>query len=281
MSAGGRYEYIHCATAVTIAAQPLSSTSSASKTQDDLLRENNKMKDELLKIETHLACANSLIDTEDCANVWMVTGAPAAVTERIQCLVVLSKNRKHQISLMYEAEQHRYHSDFINEDYERGVEEAQREAYYNAKSLREQDLTIPEGTHVYSVVVDVEASVEELDSEIALEKERCGHDSPNLAAYTLHFLNILELFKAYIFPPPGLLFLRVMVVIISLLKRVRWASTEVLTKDKFRIVVLGGGSGGLSVAQQLYNRFKAAGKPLQAGDTAVVDAAVYHDYQDT
>ncbi|KAH9168274.1 sulfide-quinone oxidoreductase [Lactarius sanguifluus] len=33
--------------------------------------------------------------------------------------------------------------------------------------------------------------------------------------------------------------------------RVRWASTEALTKDKFRIVVLG--SGGLSVAQQLYN----------------------------
>ncbi|KAH9027132.1 hypothetical protein EDB84DRAFT_1560525 [Lactarius hengduanensis] len=128
MSAGGRYEYIHRATAVTIVAQPLSSASSASKTRDDLLRENNKMKDELLKIETRLARANSLIDTEDCANVGMVTGAPAAVTERIQRLVVLSKNRKHQISLMYEAEQHRYHSDFINEDYERGVEEARREA---------------------------------------------------------------------------------------------------------------------------------------------------------
>ncbi|KAH9001047.1 hypothetical protein EDB92DRAFT_2847 [Lactarius akahatsu] len=45
---------------------------------------------------------------------------------------------------------------------------------YNAKSLREQDLTIPEGTHIYSAVVDVE----KLDSEIvtedrveALEKE--------------------------------------------------------------------------------------------------------------
>ncbi|KAH9001048.1 FAD/NAD-P-binding domain-containing protein [Lactarius akahatsu] len=61
--------------------------------------------------------------------------------------------------------------------------------------------------------------------------------------------------------------------------RARWASTEALTKDRFRIVVLGGGSGGLSVAQQLYNRFKVAGKPLQAGDIAVVDAAVYHDYQ--
>jgi len=63
------------------------------------------------------------------------------------------------------------------------------------------------------------------------------------------------------------------------LARVRWLSTEAPTKDRFRIVVLGGGSGGLSVAQQLYNRFKDAGKPLQAGDIAVVDAAEYHNYQ--
>lgn len=39
------------------------------------------------------------------------------------------------------------------------------------------------------------------------------------------------------------------------------------------------GSGGLSVAQQLYNRFDAAGKPLKAGDIAIVDAAEYHNYQ--
>ncbi|KAH8976750.1 hypothetical protein EDB86DRAFT_2839286 [Lactarius hatsudake] len=227
MSAGGRYEYIHCATAVTIAAQPLSSASSASKTRDDLLRENNKMKDELLKIETRLARANSLIDTEDCANVGMVTGAPAAVTERIQRLVVLSKNRKHQISLMYEAEQHRYHSDFINEDYERGVEEARREALQceivaragpddpggNSRLLcgcRRRGKRRGIGFRDCSEIVTE-------DRVKALEKERCGHDSPNLAAYMLHFLNILELFKAYVFPPPGLLFLRVMVVIISLL----------------------------------------------------------------
>ncbi|KAH9079651.1 FAD/NAD-P-binding domain-containing protein [Lactarius deliciosus] len=44
-------------------------------------------------------------------------------------------------------------------------------------------------------------------------------------------------------------------------------STEAPTKDRFRIVVLGGGSGGLSVAQQLYNHI------------AVVDAAEYHNYQ--
>ncbi|KAF8258620.1 FAD/NAD-P-binding domain-containing protein [Lactarius quietus] len=63
------------------------------------------------------------------------------------------------------------------------------------------------------------------------------------------------------------------------LARVRWLSTEAPTKDRFRIVVLGGGSGGLSVAQQLYNRFKDAGKPLQSGDIAIVDAAEYHNYQ--
>lgn len=59
----------------------------------------------------------------------------------------------------------------------------------------------------------------------------------------------------------------------------RWLSTEAPTKDRFKIVVLGGGSGGLSVAQQLYNRFKDAGKPLHAGDIAIVDAAEYHNYQ--
>jgi hypothetical protein len=39
------------------------------------------------------------------------------------------------------------------------------------------------------------------------------------------------------------------------------------------------GSGGLSVAQQLYNRFESAGKALKAGDIAIVDAAEYHNYQ--
>ncbi|KAI0273373.1 hypothetical protein BC834DRAFT_816508 [Gloeopeniophorella convolvens] len=59
----------------------------------------------------------------------------------------------------------------------------------------------------------------------------------------------------------------------------RWASTDAQTKDKYRILVLGGGSGGLSVAQQLYNRFKEAGKPLQEGDIAIVDTAEFHNYQ--
>ena len=39
------------------------------------------------------------------------------------------------------------------------------------------------------------------------------------------------------------------------------------------------GSGGLSVANQIYNRFLAAGKPLGHGDIAVLDAAEFHYYQ--
>jgi hypothetical protein len=73
----------------------------------------------------------------------------------------------------------------------------------------------------------------------------------------------------------------------------RYASTS--TKDKFRVLVIGGGapvdrvlcmrancssgSGGLTVANQIYDRFKAAGKPLNPGDVAVLDAAEYHYYQ--
>jgi len=66
----------------------------------------------------------------------------------------------------------------------------------------------------------------------------------------------------------------------AVVDRVRWASTAAPpSKDKFKIVVLGGGSGGLSVAQQLYDRFDAAGKRLKTGDIAIVDAAEYHYYQ--
>jgi hypothetical protein len=35
----------------------------------------------------------------------------------------------------------------------------------------------------------------------------------------------------------------------------------------------------LSVAHQIYDRFKAAGKPLNDGDIAIVDRAEYHYYQ--
>ncbi|KAI0721698.1 FAD/NAD(P)-binding domain-containing protein [Cerioporus squamosus] len=59
----------------------------------------------------------------------------------------------------------------------------------------------------------------------------------------------------------------------------RWASTSANSKDKFKVVVVGAGSGGLNVANQIYNRFKSAGKALNEGDIAVLDAAEYHYYQ--
>lgn len=39
------------------------------------------------------------------------------------------------------------------------------------------------------------------------------------------------------------------------------------------------GAGGLTVANQIYDRFKTAGKPLNEADIVVVDAADYHYYQ--
>ena len=39
------------------------------------------------------------------------------------------------------------------------------------------------------------------------------------------------------------------------------------------------GSAGLTVAHQIYNRFKRARKALNAGDIAILDAAEYHYYQ--
>ncbi|KIM65215.1 hypothetical protein SCLCIDRAFT_113199 [Scleroderma citrinum Foug A] len=58
----------------------------------------------------------------------------------------------------------------------------------------------------------------------------------------------------------------------------RLASTTT-TKDKFKVVVVGAGSGGLAVANQIYWRFKDAGKSLNPGDIVVLDAAQYHYYQ--
>lgn len=77
-------------------------------------------------------------------------------------------------------------------------------------------------------------------------------------------------------------------------KSVRWSTSE--SKENYKILVVGGGefpscprfyislkvtagSGGLSVAHQIVNRFAKAGKPLNANDIAIVDAAEYHNYQ--
>jgi len=52
-----------------------------------------------------------------------------------------------------------------------------------------------------------------------------------------------------------------------------------LPRDKVKILVVGGGSGGLAVANQIYNRFKAEGKQLAGGDIQILDAAEFHYYQ--
>ena len=39
------------------------------------------------------------------------------------------------------------------------------------------------------------------------------------------------------------------------------------------------GTGGLAVAQQIYNRFKLSGKPLRNGDICIVDGSENHYYQ--
>lgn len=39
------------------------------------------------------------------------------------------------------------------------------------------------------------------------------------------------------------------------------------------------GPGGLSIANQLYKRFKAEGKELNDGDIQIVDAAEFNYYQ--
>ena len=57
----------------------------------------------------------------------------------------------------------------------------------------------------------------------------------------------------------------------------RYASAA--AKDKYRILVVGGGSAGLSVSNQLVNKFRSEGKPLSDGDVAVLDAAEFHHYQ--
>ncbi|KIY65499.1 sulfide-quinone oxidoreductase [Cylindrobasidium torrendii FP15055 ss-10] len=64
--------------------------------------------------------------------------------------------------------------------------------------------------------------------------------------------------------------------------RIRLASTiahAAAAKDKYRVVVVGAGSGGLSVARQIYTRFKKQGQALNDGDIAIIDPAEYHYYQ--
>ncbi|KAJ6502589.1 FAD/NAD(P)-binding domain-containing protein [Mycena sanguinolenta] len=59
----------------------------------------------------------------------------------------------------------------------------------------------------------------------------------------------------------------------------RLASSATSDASKFKVLVVGAGSGGLSVAHQIYNRFRSAGKPLNPGDVGIIDPADNHYYQ--
>lgn len=48
---------------------------------------------------------------------------------------------------------------------------------------------------------------------------------------------------------------------------------------KSKVLVIGGGTAGLSAANQIYNAFKAKGQALADGDVTIVDANAHHDYQ--
>lgn len=59
----------------------------------------------------------------------------------------------------------------------------------------------------------------------------------------------------------------------------RAASTSAASTGKHKVVVIGGGTGGLAAANQVYNLFKAENKTLADGDIAIVDSNPVHDYQ--
>lgn len=58
----------------------------------------------------------------------------------------------------------------------------------------------------------------------------------------------------------------------------RAASTSAATA-RAKVLVIGGGTAGLSAANQIYNAFKAKGQALAPGDVTIVDANKNHDYQ--
>jgi len=58
----------------------------------------------------------------------------------------------------------------------------------------------------------------------------------------------------------------------------RYATTDAV-KNHYKVLVVGGGSAGLSVANQLYDRAARDGTPFNKGDIAILDAADTHYYQ--
>lgn len=59
----------------------------------------------------------------------------------------------------------------------------------------------------------------------------------------------------------------------SIINAVRNASTSALSTGKHKVVVVGAGSGGLAVANQLWNALKSEGGELGQGDVAVIDVS--------
>lgn len=95
--------------------------------------------------------------------------------------------------------------------------------------------------------------------------------SQHLSASIPHSLNILS-------PPSPAMLPTSAIARRTVNAAVRFTSSLVVKKS-YKILIVGGGSGGLSVANQIYSRFKAAGKSLNPRDIAVVDPAQYHYYQ--
>jgi sulfide:quinone oxidoreductase len=65
----------------------------------------------------------------------------------------------------------------------------------------------------------------------------------------------------------------------SPLSLARALSTSAASAGKHKVLVIGGGTGGLAAANQVYNLFKARNQTLGDGDIAIVDANAHHDYQ--
>ncbi|CAK9786261.1 FAD/NAD(P)-binding domain-containing protein [Cutaneotrichosporon oleaginosum] len=59
----------------------------------------------------------------------------------------------------------------------------------------------------------------------------------------------------------------------------RALTTSASSSGKHKVLVIGGGTGGLAAANQVYNLFKARNQTLADGDVAIVDANPHHDYQ--
>ncbi len=129
-----------------------------------------------------------------------------------------------------------------------------------------------------------------------LFKSVLDRNRPNNIHHVQHVLRIRRKYSA-IYKHHGTLPITAMLVARKAGQTAKWArsASTAAAGDKYKVLVVGAGrsildrldmnlnistgSGGLSVANQIYNRFKSAGKSFNHGDVAIVDAAEYHYYQ--